>query len=209
MKENLIAISSEKGVIKFINEVSNSSFITYSNMASLCSISTGTLINEGGGWLHFTKDNVNCFVAKKNIRTTISWDQLNAVGCVYGSKIVTISSKKYKVRLLKSYRNDPSPSISAFYLEELSDSEWAKMFYPLIKDDTYVPIPPRDINAPYTMSDLQMNSYPYSWCQETILGTPANRVLMGYMASCYYTQIASNNLTVGFRGWRPCLEEVI
>lgn len=193
----------------FIEELSNEQFASYEEVTSLAGVTQGTLINEGSGWLRFDYEGTELIVAKKTMRHSISWDHLNSVGCVFGSKVITILGNQYKVRLLTGADTDPSVDATGYYVEGTHNSEWSHLFYPLITDDSYVNAGYTGYKDPrYTMSQLQMNTKPYSWCQETHQNNPANRVIRGYTASSYLAAMTSSSNNYDFLGWRPCLELV-
>lgn len=211
MKEMIVGLSGLSfGYL--VREITNAEFISYSSLASLSGITVGTLTNENSGWLLFIYNNKILIVAKKNIRTNISWDQLNAAGCVFGTKQITIHSKQYKVRLLKGADSNPVPNYGTsgqqnYYLDGTHNSEWSKLFYPICRDDSHVPIPPAIVNAPYTMADLGMSTgLDYSWVQETTGNQPTWRMNRGNLGpSAAYHFISSHN-TSNIDNWRPCLE---
>lgn len=189
----------------FIEELSNEEFISYGALTSLVGVTQGTAINEGSGWLKFEMDGVELIVAKKSIRERLSWNHLNVLGLVFGETEVKIGGNLYKVRLLSGADNDPSVSpYSVNYREGTHESEWSKLFYPIVKDDSFDPN--RDLQAPYRMSDIQMNTAPWSWCRE-VHGTGTNyRVIRGYERVTRFGREIFNTSNNSISGWRPCLE---
>lgn len=196
----------------FLGEVSNAQFTSYSNIAALSGISQGTIHGEGSGFLKFILDTKELLIPKKPIRLAASWDTLNAAGCVFGQKQITVGGVKYKVRLLTGADSNPAVSwggagIFVHYYPGTHNSEWSRLFYPIIKDDPYVPIPPGNLTGPYTSDDLEMNQTIYQWCQETASNNSTYRIIRGanYASDIYHfvSSHANNN-----DGWRPCLEKV-
>lgn len=189
----------------FIGELSNAQFISYVNLSSLVGISAGTLHNEGSGWLRFIMDGVELIVAKKTIRHSIRWDAINSANCVYGNKSITINGKLYKVRLLTGADENPTPLGNGYYLKGTHNSEFSRLFYPLVKDDTRLP----SINplAPYTQVELSMSSGNgrATWCQETSTSSASQRVIRGSTASSNFTTHTSS-FSTAYYGWRACLE---
>src|SRR5690606_24945340 len=118
---------------------------------------------------------------------------------------------QYKVRLLTGADHNPTqltPS-TGYFLEGSHNSEWSRLFYPIIIDDSYLNEGYAGYKDPrYTMSQLQMNSDPYSWCQETHQLGPTLRVVRGSISSSMLT-INTSPTTAISRGWRPCLELVV
>lgn len=202
------------GVGYLIEELSNAQFTTYANVSSLAGVSYGFLHNEGQGWLRFDYEGVELIVSKKSIRYNISWDQINAAGCVFGSKVITINGNQYRVRVLTGADNNPTQvnPATGYYVNGSHNSEWSRLFYPLVRDDAYIPPEIRNPNAPYTNLQLGMitENGRYSWCQETYQGNAAQRVIRGnFGVSYFYRTTSSNTGTSALYGWRPCLELVV
>ena len=206
MSEELIT-----GGGNFLGEVSNAQLVSYTQLASLAGVSQGTPHAEGAGYLKFILDGKELTVSKKPIRLAASWDTLNAAGCVFGQKQITIGGKTYKVRLLKGADSNPAVSwggagIFVHYYPGTHNSEWSRLFYPIIRDDPYVPIPPAKLTGPYTTDDLEMNSVIYQWCQETASNNSTYRIIRGgnYASDIYHfvSSHANNN-----DAWRVVLEK--
>lgn len=191
----------------FYGEVSPSSFITYANLATLSGMTSGTPINSEAGWLKFILDQKELYVAKVNVRNFVSWNQINSVGCVFGTKVVTILGKRYKVRLLKGADSNPYSASHWRYAVGTRNSEWNRLFNFVVRDDVDVPIPPRNLKAPYTQAQLDMTGNKwYSHCQETPAGSPNARCNRGYIAMSTHAPVGSPDHALTNRAWRPCLE---
>lgn len=189
----------------FIEELSNTQFISYADLTSLVGVTQGTAINEGAGWLRFEMDGVELIVAKKNIRDSISWIDLSGNECIYGNTVVDINGSKYRLRLLKGADEDPtSVAHNTSYAEGTHNSEWSRLFYPIVNDDSN--IVGLDISAPYRSVDLDMSANRCrSWCQETSSTSPGRKIYRGgYGPSSFYSYSGSSNESS--YGWRPCLE---
>lgn len=202
---------SSGGEVQFIEELSNAQFTTYANLSSLAGISQGTLHNEGSGWLRFDYEGTELIVAKKSIRHSISWDHIHSKGCVFGTKTVTIGGVQYKVRLLTGADHNPTqlPANNGYFMEGSHNSEWSRLFYPLVNDDTNLPAHVRNPDAPYTNLQLGMVTEIglYSWCQETPQDNATFRVVRGYFGVSYLNSLVSSG-TTSVRGWRACLERI-
>jgi hypothetical protein len=96
----------------YFGEVAAVDFINGADLCALLGITAGTLINSLAGWLKVAKDGKRLLLSKMCIRHTISWNTLNALGLVYGEKLVAIQGGLYAVRML-------------------SDTEWNALIYPL------------------------------------------------------------------------------
>lgn len=125
----LISGTMEEG---FFGEASSSELITGSDLALEAGISQGTSINSTAGWLKFAWQGDIYFVAKKPIRSHISWDTLNAAKCIYGDSgdvTVTIDGLIYKVTLIRGLDSETNPKIlSGSSSGEICHySEWNKL----------------------------------------------------------------------------------
>ena len=125
----LISGTMEEG---FFGEASSSEFITGDALASLAGISQGTSMNSTAGWLKCAYTGEILFVAKKPIRSHISWDILNDAKCIYGDSedtTVVIDGKTYKVTLIRGLEpsNDPKTLSGAYNGEICHNSEWNRL----------------------------------------------------------------------------------
>lgn len=193
-----------------IEELSNEQFISYSELSTLAGVNVGVLHNEGQGWLRFYYEGKELIVSKKSIRHSITWDQIHSRGCAFGESTITVLGNKYKVRLLKGADHNPTQIVSpgyGYHIEGSHESEWNRLFYPLVKDDSNIPPEIRNPIAPYSNRDLGVYSEygSFSWCQETHQDNTTWRVLRGSSGVSYLQRIDSSNVHTNF-GWRPCLE---
>ena len=196
----------------FYGEIPTSQFITGNALATAIGLTAGTAINSTQPWLKFALNGKTLYVAKKHFRHTLSWNNINGAGAVYGTKTVAIGGKTYKVRLLKTSLIDPMSD--PFDWAEVIGSEWNKLMHPIhVKAGTQnwkrnqgvdPDVPNWGIN--YTDSDLETNVYT-SWCQEK-QGT--NYVSRGHPSIDFDASSVSSNPPsfASDRGWRPCLELV-
>lgn len=211
--EFLLAGDSIEG---FFGEVTAAELITGDALASEVGISAGTSQNSTAGWLKFALDDKIIFVAKKPIRHTISWDNIDAADCVYGNKTVVIGGLTYKVRLMKGALTDPS-------LYDTADrgaigSEWNRLMLPIHVNAPsswaypgYVASPTKDWGIDYTDEDLLThNTYgdgSYSWCQEVRNTNASYRVVRGG-SGVSFSNANTSSFAPATLGWRPCLELV-
>lgn len=192
---------------EFHGELNNSQFISYSSLCSTLGVTAGVLHNEGSGWLRFTLEEKELIVAKKSIRHSISWLQLNSAGVVTGSKIITIHGKQYRVRLLRGADSNPTSVSPGYYVNGTHNSEWSKLFYPLVTGDSNLPVEIRNPAAPYTNTDLGIISGNGggTWCRETNSSITNGRTWRGMYSVTYIGRQDYTFSNIGF-GWRPCLE---
>ena len=201
-----------------IREVGASEFITGMELASKIRLTVGTPIADAG-WLHFedTVDGKTKYISKKPLRRSISWDQLNAVGAVFGTATVVIKGLTYKVRLLSGANSNPATGSDGFDAPHTHGCEWNRLMYHIsAKPFGHVSntLASEGIQegdwASYSEADLVTHnsggSGSYSWCQET--GTTATtRVSRGSNGVSYLRLYASSSSAANY-GWRACLELV-
>ena len=157
--------------------------ITGADLCTQIGLTQGTLQHSTEPWLKFTLNGKMLLVAKKTFRHTVSWDDINAVGAVWGEKIIEIGSVKYRVRLL-------------------STREWNDLMYPI-----HVDHPSGAPNwAEYTDQDLLVHSSfgngSYSWTQTKSGENRINRGYIGVTNSTSNTPSAMNY----YLSFRPVLE---
>lgn len=206
MKEQLLINSSNisGGVIEFIGEISSVNLITYNSLISYVGAPLGT-VQPDWGWLEFNNGVTTLLVSKNNILSgydSTSWGGYNSLGVVYGTKSITINSKNYKIRMIRGTDEDPSGAFAGSYPEGSRNSEWAKMFYPIINNNPDIPESIVLPNAPYTEAQLGMNAY-CILVQETSNRLPS--VTMQYS----YKSTGLDAVSKGYgnnANWRPCLE---
>ena len=191
--------------------------ITGDVLAELIGLTDGTSQFSNEPWLHFNDEGRDIYIAKKPFRHSVSWDALNAVGAVYGSKTVTIDGKLYMVRLLRGGNSDPSTSnlYNGYNTTEHQGSEWNRYIYPIHAtthvDTSNLLTSGMGTLAQYTDEQLHMhNSYgngTYNWCQEVSGSDAFTRVVRGYDGITYGAYHTSTLTNIVF-GWRPLLELV-
>lgn len=192
----------------FFGEVPGSELITFNDLTTRVGVTEGTAQNLTDPWLKFVLDGKILFVSKRTIRHSISWNHLNTRNVVYGNTVIDILGEQYKVRLLTGADTDPTPAIG-YYVEGSHNSEWSRLFYPLVNDDMNLPFEIRNPNAPYTNLQLGMvtENGRSSWCQEVHQWSANYRVLRGSSGVAYLGYNSSSSVSSNY-GWRPCLELV-
>jgi len=231
MKEQLL-INVKSGIaegVEFLGEL-DSSFMTYSTLSTTLGVTQGSLntTSQKDKWLKFKLDGKELIVSKVAIRGSISWDHLYSKGLVYGTndnginptgtptnqyRTVEIQGKTYKVRLLKGSDTDPFATDTGGYdLEGSRNSEWSRLFYPIVIDDPNITSYTGPMLASYSEADLQMRWIDgtqtpgsYNWCQERHLAASNYRVLRGLAGPSRLNGYISS-FDAANRGWRGCLE---
>lgn len=178
--QSVIAGTSERG---FFGEVTTAQLISGEDLCEALGLTAGILQNSTDPWLKYVWDGVIMYVAKKTIRHTISWNDINAVGAVFGDAAVTIGGIDYAVGLLSS-------------------NQWNGLIYPVHVDFGQW--------AQYTDADLRVRSSAgdgsYSWTS-----TPSDtyRVLRGGSSGVTYSAIDTPSTSGNYYGFRPVLIPII
>lgn len=157
--------------------------VTSEKLCELTGITSGRLTHSGDiTWLSFIKDDgKKILVADRNIRRSVSWDNINDVGCVNGKNVV-IGQDIYKCRLITGASANPSTT---------GGGEW---------DELIVAHTPE--NSKSNWQDV------YSWCIETVKDADGNkRFLRGNISVETFASALQSNPADIF-GWRPVLEFV-
>ena len=208
-----IAIASDGGV-DWYGEVSANELITGDALASLIGLTAGTSQHSDAGWLHVGLDGTEMLIAKRPLRSHISWNHINAVNAVYGNRTVNIGGVDYKIRLPKGANSDPTDEGGGHDVPHSHGSEWNRIFYRLTENvyidsrNTKASEEPFVHLANYSEADLILDyrtgSGSYQWCQET---AGSNRVGRGNGGVSTLTRNSPSN-TSSVYGWRPILERV-
>ena len=182
-------IPGEQDVIKgdldygYFGVVSANDFISGDDLCDLLGLTAGISQFSDAGWLKYSVNGKPLFVAKKTIRRSISWDNINAVGAIFGDKILVLNGIRYAVRLL-------------------STLEWDRLIYP-VHIEHYGGAPAWD---DFTNADLQIavgNGY-RTWTS-TLYSTGTHRVVRGDRSVSYSSNYSPDN-SYGYMGFRPVLE---
>ena len=195
----------------FYGEVPTSQFISGNALATAIGLTEGTSINSTQPWLKFALNGKTLYVAKKHFRHSMSWNDINAVGAVYGTKTVAIGGKTYKVRLLKTATVDPVSD--PWNWADVIGSEWNKLMHPIhvkagtqswgINQGVDPDVPTWGIN--YTDAALE-TSVRESLCQERYR---IYYVTRGYSdGDASIASYCNADECDDVIGWRPCLELV-
>ena len=206
--------------VEFLGEVDVGDLINGAALASTIGLTAGTAQHSNEPWLHFILDGVELYVAKKPYRHSVSWDHINVVGAVFGTKTVEIDNKTYKVRLLKSVASGDiyTGGHGVYDPVEAYDSEWNRLFYPIHSGNHTQTNNPSPVSgeglqfgtlAQYTDTDLVVHNSAdngsRSWCQETPNSDPGRCVGRGsFGVSRLDWEVSS--ATFPWFGWRPVLE---
>ena len=124
------------------------------------------------------------FKSQKTYRHSISWDHINGVGAVKGTKQVSKGGINYKVTLMQGGNGNAGDASAG-----PKGSEWNKLMLPIhikAKDQSWayaanVTTPTEYWGIDFTDADLRTHSDhgngSYQWCQEVYYDNASTRVL--------------------------------
>lgn len=202
----------------FIREVPASEFITGAALASQIGLTAGVSLHSTAGWLHFEDEGKTKYISKRPLRHTVSWDELNAVGAVFGTKTAIINGDTYKVRLLSGANTNPSTAVNgSFDHAGTHGCEWNRLLYhisakPFTNGNNRLASEGIVVGdwASYSEADLVTSYIPgngsYNWCQET--GTEGTQRITRGSAGVSYLYQGDSSYAGSSYGWRPVLELV-
>lgn len=210
--KDLIAGDMQAG---YFGTVPASALFTGSELSSAVGISAGTLQHNTTDWLKFAWKGKILFRPTRPIRHTISWDNINAAGCVFGAKVVKKNGLDYKVRLMKGALTDPSKYTDSD--RGAKGSEWNRLMLPIHEKaadkswayPAYVETDIPDWGIGFTDADLLTHSThgngSYQWCQETRNDNTASRVIRGNAGVSRSDAGTASSANANY-GWAPVLE---
>ena len=130
-------------------------------------------------WVHIN----GIYVAKRNLRSSISWDELNAEGLIFGKRI-TIDRRPFLCRV---------PSIGLG--EETGANEWSRL-----------------VDATSADAGFWAWTGCWSWAQESMApkghGMTEHKGCFGYMSAKMWGWQPPNRKS-NIIGWRPILEPIV
>jgi N-acetylneuraminic acid mutarotase len=182
----------------FRGEVLPADLITGSALVSAVGVTTGTVYGTGNPtWLKFDDNGKVFYIAKTPLRTGVTWEILNGFGAVFGSKIITIGAKRYRVRLMTGGNASPATTGGGEY-----DQYFARctQYYTGAASDRYANYTGADVgwSGGTGAGELQLIQEYYG------SNGPGARGYPGFLGIWY--QIA--NTTHAGYSWRPVLEEL-
>lgn len=201
----------------YFGVVPASELFTGAEISSMTGISNGTLQFGDVGWLKFAIDGKIIYKSQKPYRHTISWDNINAKGCVDGTKQITKDGTTFRVRLMKGALTDPGNYPASD--RGAKGSEWNRLMLPIhveAKGKNWAYPAYVESNVPYwgidfTDADLHThNSHgdgTYHWCQEVRSDNASVRSLRGGLGVSYSSSATSSTANAAY-GWSPILEVI-
>lgn len=184
----------------YFGGVMSSELINGTALATACGAVGGTVIsaNVNADWMKFIRNGKVLFIPFGGFRTSTTWNALNAVGCVYGTKVITIGGRNYKVRLISTANIDPIVAASNVRID--NDAQFAGSEY----NDLMNMLTDEWIG--YGAAFL---SNGWVLCQESVNGNTAYKIGRGhptYGSKSGFSIL--NTQAVATEVWRPVLELV-
>jgi hypothetical protein len=96
----------------YFGEVSALDLISGEDLCNAIGLTAGTLQESDAGWLKYYNNDEIIYIAKRTFIHTISWNDINAVGAIFGDKKIKVGNHVFAVRALSS-------------------GEWNKLIYPV------------------------------------------------------------------------------
>ena len=190
----------------YMGYVSSSDFITGSELIDLLDFRDGVDQNSDAGWLKFyvgPRAVCNQFdherillIAKKSLKYSVSWEQINRAGLVYGTMREIIKEQQYTLRC-----------ITGGVTKTGSGSEWDELF-------CRVHVPHSTSNrfsweSFDTKTDTMIadGNGAFSWCQE-VVGVDKTRCIYRGTKDTSFWNACPVSFSTPYYGWRPVLELV-
>lgn len=192
----------------------------------------GVAVTEENSWLKFYYKKKVLWIAKRAVRSGVTWNELYENGLVYGEhgngKAPTTTPTdqfrqvakfdmgrqwSMKVRLPTLMDTDPSTAPGP---TTAGDSEWCQLIYRVAQGNYGVTPKWAELpTAGFMVADRGVTTL-HGWTMESQTGTPTNKAVAGYFSSVQYRSFEPGNATSrfnanfgsGFFGWRPVLELV-
>lgn len=200
----------------FFGETSSSQLITGQDLASLVGLTAGTLQNSATPWLKFFYNGEIVYIPKKNIRRSVTWNHLQAVNVVHGSRSIDIQGYQFRIELIEGLtRTPPAGAITPGYdVPWTHGSMWNELLYYVSQEMAHTAYHKRSqlgdnwANYPQdnTANGLNISdgNGRFSWCKETPSIQPTSRIQRGGDAVSYLNWYAHSTVNANW-GWRPAL----
>ncbi len=118
-----------KPEVTFDGEITGNQLISMQDLATLLGVTEGVPFNLDTNWLKFNVNETTLYVAKKPIRHSLSWDHLNGLNTVNGSREINIGANRYKVRLLGGVNSEATEVTPGYDTPPTHNSEWNELMY--------------------------------------------------------------------------------
>jgi hypothetical protein len=194
VKKSTIPPSPYRGVVTAANLIGGLALYNLLGVTNTGKVS----IQPDGGWLKFVDNGKTFYIAKTPFFGAITYEQLNAVGAVNGTKVVNIGGLNYKVRLMTGATSNPGATAGGEYNSYFSR---VTVNYSGQAADRWDSLTNTDVGWTGSTGNGEL-----TLCQEanSANGGWLTRGYPGFLGVWY--QIA--NTTHAGYGWRPVLELV-
>ncbi len=172
-----------------------------SQISTLSGVSQGNLMFDTNlTWLKYALGEKVLFVARNNVRSSVSWKTLNDNGLVYGTKEIVFEGNRFIVRLLKGGETDPSTATTNYYNDKPDSTEWGRTLRRVANISLYGTEEWKN----YLAAELNFHGGVggASWCQETFLGR-TEAMIRGLPGNDVIYREKTDTM---YRNWRPVLE---
>lgn len=161
------------------NPVDGGNCVSYNGTAiSIENTESGKVLQ----WIELNKsDGTKLLVCDRCLVVSISWNNLNSAGLIFGKEVI-IDGKKYKLRSLTGSTGASGTNGAG------CNNEWDNL-----------------IDAVGESNDITHWQNMYTWCQETYYNNTSNRSIRGYY-SARLCGDGNATLAYAYVGWRPALE---
>lgn len=188
----------------YFSTVHRNSFITADRLVNELGFTKGTLLPDrvdSLSWFKMASEQRVVFVADRNILRNISWNELNDAGLIDGSAIVSVNSRRYRVRVLRGLK-DGSPL----------GSEWNRLLLPMshraATKDWFIPENVESDLADWGLgfTDSELGFYP-EITNESSIGHSIDEYSYNERGvDGSYSRKDSKTALIEVSGWRPVLE---
>ena len=205
----------DQGVIWY-GEVPPEDLITGLDLAAMIGLGAGTAQNNDQGWLHVGLDGKELYIAKKGFRHSVTWNNINAVNAVDGSRQVTINNVNYKIRLMSCFVDNGQNIPDGYDHVRTHGSDWNRIMYRLHDGNHTSTYDSTNSEEPFerlaNYSDQELGVHVNygngvnSWCMEKVASNGYGSIRGGGGISHGISR-QPNYITTRL-GWRPVLEKL-
>lgn len=204
--------------VKFLDILPDPGLITGAALADMVGLTEGEERTFMNAWVHLKDGDTELYLSLKPLRSGVSWETLNDLGLIDGTRTVKIDDDVYKVRVPSGVTRKPTMMSGAYNPTSTHDSEWNRLIYPLhwdvhidtkndgikrmgrVIDDDFKGVTDSDLGVHFSITPGSR-----SWCQERFGNLAIQRGMFGvsYLTKDKVNRRGEDN------GWRPILEKVV
>ena len=181
-------------LLGYYGEFTSTDLISGETIAEMVGLNTaGGVLNPDPGWLKFSVEGKQVYVAKRPIRNQVPYNSIEGLGLAKGSYLIEINGDQYRLRLLSG---------------QGTGNEWDKLMYRVHKDDptgTYWErFSNEDLVVGTDSSGKELDGS-YTWTNDE---TGANTAVYRGNVTLRGTGVESKSTVDKMWSWRPVLELV-